>query len=195
MKITKMRYISITLSIIAASCSIATLIVVWNGSNEYLGFDSSAFYGCLITVLSILVVVLMGWQIINYLSFEDKIRKEIENAISIADKRMDDKIALYDNKIGSILMHTKANYIFNDNPKATIYYYVIAIECACKAGINKGNILSDLTTILSFIEMGGGNIVFSDDELSAIEKRLLKCDIDNQFIDRIKKLREKKDSN
>lgn len=182
-----MRYISITLSIIAVSCSIATLIVVWNGSNEYLGFDSSAFYGCLITVLSILVVVLMGWQIINYLSFEDRIRKEIEKSILSTDKKVDYKLYILDKEIGAILLHSKANYITSEKcPKNAVADYIKAIECYHEAQKDTKGVINDLSTHLFKVEKK--DIQFTKEQIDSFDKILSDCNVDKTLVNRIRKL-------
>lgn len=202
MKAGCIKYFSIVLSIIAFLCSIATPVAIWCGSHEYIDFDSSAFYGCIITVLSILVVVLMGWQIINYLSFEDKIRKELEKFMLTTDKKINDivddfnkktdhEFYVFSNKIGANLLYLKANYITSEkSPKDAVINYIEAIYCCHEAEMDTKGVIDSLSNHLVIVE--SSNIRFTKSEIDYLENKLLNCNIDNTIIDRIKKLEEKK---
>lgn len=190
MKESKIRYISIVLSILAFAGSCATIVAVYCNQTQ-VGFDSSAFYGCIITVLSMLVAILIGFQIINYLSFEDRIKKEVEKTISIMDKIVDNKIKDYDNKMGMIFTHQKANSISIKEPQKAISYYIKALDYAIKAEINQTDILNDLKNNLAAVELKGLHEKFSDNALSSFNQILSKCD-DKEIFNRIRNMEVKK---
>ena len=71
-----------TLSIIAIIIAIiAIIITLCARCNDGWDFD---LYGALIGILSLLVTLLLGWQIFNHLSFEEKLNKRTDGEIQKA---------------------------------------------------------------------------------------------------------------
>lgn len=67
-------YWSNCLSIVAIICSIVAICVSLP-SNQVLGFD---YFGAITGILSFLVTLLIGWQIYNAVTIEQKIRDEVK---------------------------------------------------------------------------------------------------------------------
>ena len=158
-----------------------------------LGID---YLGIILGILSFLVTLLIGWQILNVISIKNEIRNKIEeiytdlnNNVCRLEKKMDSdiqtKIKDYDYHLGSILLHTKANNMAT-NKKNAISLYFQALECA-NLSSNKGNInsiLSDLTTVASVFGIKEND--FDESTLYRFKSILDGCDdFDNKGIKKI----------
>lgn len=79
----RIAWIALGLSVVAAITSvIAISIAAYRSPN--LGFD---YQGVIVGILSLLVTILIGWQIYNALEIKKEIKKEIDNSLSQFEKR------------------------------------------------------------------------------------------------------------
>lgn len=67
------------LSVIAIICSIIAICIALPSNRDVFGLD---YIGVLVGILSLLVTVLIGWQIWSVISIDKKIAKEVDNAKS-----------------------------------------------------------------------------------------------------------------
>ena len=82
-----------------------------------LGFD---YTGIIVGVLSLLVTILVGWQIYMYLTMQDRLKKDILSEIdfklnnfrSTISKEQDDKLQKLEDSIGAFLLQTKGDLLY-----------------------------------------------------------------------------------
>lgn len=100
------RNVTLALSIIALILSIAAIFLSVGGVRVEITHES--YIGTIVTLLGIIVTMVLGFQIINYLSFENKANNiiqdklaELENVINIHKKelRIDIMLTLFRNSL------------------------------------------------------------------------------------------------
>lgn len=130
-----------------------------------LGFD---YMGVIVTILALLITILIAWQIYITLTLDNRIKQYISERILYTKEEIhynvDLKIKDYDNHLGSVLLHTKANKI--KDKKMAIKYFFKALYFANKSSYkdNIDHLISDLTTTATLFEAEKNNFT--------------KCDID-----------------
>lgn len=73
------------LSVIAIICSVITICVSLPPAQNL----SMDYIGVIVGILSLLVTILIGWQIFNYISFEGRMRQNIDSKITEARKEIE----------------------------------------------------------------------------------------------------------
>jgi hypothetical protein len=145
---TKKSYLPILSIFLSIGAFIISIIAIWICAPRYkdLGFD---YTGVIVTVLSLLITILIAWQIYMTLTLDHRAKQYISNELhsTKADiyHDIDTKIKNYDYHLGSILLHTKANNM--NNKKNAIKYYFKALYLANKSSYrdNIDHLIDDLT--------------------------------------------------
>lgn len=140
-------YLSVCSIFLSIGALIISVIAIGICAPRYkeLGFD---YTGIIVTVLSLLITILITWQIYITLTLDNRVKQYISDRIrsTKADiyQDIDTKIKDYDYHLGSILLHTKANNIADK--KNAIKYYFLALHFANKSSYkdNIDHLIDDL---------------------------------------------------
>ena len=77
---------TLALSVLAILFSIGAILLSLGGVRVEITHET--YVGTIVTLLGIMMTVVLGYQIINYLSFEKKISQMIENRLNFIDQKM-----------------------------------------------------------------------------------------------------------
>ena len=121
-----------------------------------------------VTVLSVLVTALLGWQIWNAIRFEERMND--------VNKRFDDKMLRIANDINHVALATEykweAQEILSapENPSTSVEYWIKALEEAMKteiSGVNKSvinGILTDAKEYIDYYKQKGRDLQLTDEQ-------------------------------
>ncbi|WP_455674790.1 hypothetical protein [Phocaeicola sp.] len=146
-----MKKLSLYISILAFIISTITLVRTFP-SKLPLGFD---YLGILVGILALLTTVLLAWQLINYLSFEDRLNKKIEEAQDVIYKKNKEYMQGIVNYSEAFALMQKINSIENEH--ANIYRSMFwAIYHFCNYGIDTADNIREsleaMKLIVSYFE-------------------------------------------
>lgn len=125
------RWIIYPLFVIIAIISLASLC------QEYprtAGFD---YIGVIVGILTLLVTALIGGQVVNYLTFENRINRKIKDAKKEVGKGIND--VLYQNMYLTFFFQG-VNEFRKTQCEASLYYLFKSIECLMKTSIYQDKI-------------------------------------------------------
>lgn len=80
------RNTTLVLSFLAILFSIGAIILSLGGVRVEITHET--YIGTIVTLLGIMMTIVLGYQIINYLSFEKKVSQMIENRLDFIDQKM-----------------------------------------------------------------------------------------------------------
>ena len=146
-RIDEKSYLSVCSIFLSIGALMVSVIAIWICAPRYeeLGFD---YTGVIVTVLSLLVTILIAWQIYITLTLDNRVKQYISDRIRSTKgdiyQDMDTKIKDYDYHLGSILLHTKANN--STDKKNAIKYYFLSLHFANKSSYkdNLNHLIDDL---------------------------------------------------
>lgn len=177
-------FFAFLLSLVSLFISIIGLCISYP-KNEHLGFD---YTGIIVGILSLLITILIGWQIYNTININNELKKHINNRFNLLNNQVDRKlynidirmtedikrqINDYDNHLGSILLHTKANAKHDDYQ--SILFYFKALICVNKSTFknNLQDILNDLSIAVAVFRPQQGD--FTKEDISEFINILKEC--------------------
>ena len=178
MNTNKKNRFSIILSIVAIIMSAAALCVICVRNKE-LDFD---WYGALIGILSLLVAVLICYQIYSAITVEERIDEKTEKALNEAKKEIETTREVLKKEIetqriefeGNLSDSTALSLFASKNYKPAFRCGIYAIGCHAKTENHSGvqTSINALKTIISKMEKNNSDFSISKDDKDSFIKTL-----------------------